>query len=146
MGKRQYEYRPPDYIYLASPYTSYQSNARDNAREENGRYKQIVEITALLIRRNYLVYSPIVHTHPIYKTGLVTGGAWDSWSDFDCATISHMDCLCVVEMDGWQDSRGMAAEVDFAKAMGIPIIHLPLPIELPTPFVGDFTPRRIGVK
>lgn len=50
-------------IYLASPY----NHPDEKVRIE--RFKEIVKISARLMKRGWIVYSPIVHNHPIAALG-----------------------------------------------------------------------------
>ena len=100
-------------IYLASPYS------HDDPRVREERYRQACHTTAALMRRGLLVYSPIVHSHPLTRYGLPT--TWDYWRTLDEAMLSRCHELMVLTLDGWEDSEGVMAEVRLAKNLGVPV-------------------------
>ncbi len=65
----------PVLVYLASPYTS-----SDIAVCEE-RYQAACRATAALIRAGQVVFSPIVHSHPLVAFGLPT--TWAAWERID---------------------------------------------------------------
>jgi hypothetical protein len=105
-------------IYIASPY----NHPDPNIREE--RYQRVLDFTArLMIEERMVVYSPIVHNHPIaVKHGLPTG--WDFWNKFDHQMVSRATKLIVFTDDGWDTSKGVAAEILIAQDCGIPIHYM----------------------
>ncbi len=93
-------------IYLASPY----SHPDEAVREQ--RYELACEATATLLKLGLVVFSPIVHGHPLVKYGLATGFA--GWEEIDREYISRCDELVVLMIDGWRESEGVRAEVEVA--------------------------------
>jgi len=73
-------------IYLASPYTH-----ADPAVQQK-RFEDAARAAATILREGRLVFSPIVHGHP----------------------IERCDKLVVLKLPGWSESRGIKAEVDIA--------------------------------
>lgn len=66
------------------------------------------------------IFSPISHTHPI----AVAGGLpldWDYWQEYDRAILSACGKMIVLMLDGWKESKGIAAEIVLAKELGIPV-------------------------
>jgi dephospho-CoA kinase len=103
-------------IYLASPYSS-----GDEAIKAR-RAAQVQEVTAMLISAGYLIFSPIVHSHLLVKFGL--DGDWDSWKEIDCAYIDKADEVWILMLDGWRDSKGVMAEIQYAAKTGKRILFL----------------------
>lgn len=100
-------------IYLASPY----SHPDPVVRQE--RFEAVCRAAAELIRRGYLVFSPIAHSHSIAKHGLPLD--WGYWERHDRRLLAACDELWVLQLAGWQQSRGVQAEMTIARAAGKPI-------------------------
>src|SRR4051812_15243129 len=83
-------------IYLASPY----SHDDPTVREE--RFREACRATAALIDVGEVVYSPIVHSHPLAAHGLPT--AWEFWEKQDRELIARCDEVVVLTLDGWESS------------------------------------------
>ena len=104
-------------IYLASPYSH-----PDSAIKED-RFVQACKAAGNLIAKGYIVYSPIAHTHPIaVHCNLPT--SWDYWAKVDRIMIAMCDTLVVLQLPGWQESRGVIAEIEIAAELGLEIIYL----------------------
>ncbi len=97
-------------IYLASPY----SHPDEAVRQQ--RYELACEATAKLCRWGHVVFSPIVHSHPLVQYGLPTD--WEFWSWYDREFIKCCDELVVLQLDGWEDSAGVANEQEIAMNAG----------------------------
>jgi hypothetical protein len=101
-------------IYLASPY-----NDPDLAVRE-WRFDQACIAAGGLYAKGYIVYAPIAHSHPIaVRYGLPLG--WDYWERVDRAFIEWCDEVWVLKIPGWQESRGVRAEIEMAEGMGKPV-------------------------
>lgn len=101
-------------IYLASPY----SHPDEAVREE--RYDQASATTAHFLREGRLVYSPIAHTHSLAtKSELPKEFAF--YESFDFAMLSRASALWVLLLEGWQESTGVASEVELAIKLNMPI-------------------------
>lgn len=113
-------------IYLASPYSHPDKDVIDR------RVRQVGYVTAKLIEQGMLVFSPIVHSHPICHhvnfvavhdehTDFAPG---NTWLDYDKGMIDKCDALWVLRLDGWEASRGIAAELVHAHATGKPVQYV----------------------
>jgi len=94
-------------IYLASPYNHENKDVRVD------RANQAAGACSWLMQRGHVVYSPIVHNHAIaclYE--LPTG--WDYWGRFDTVMLSRCDEIVVLRIPGWQESKGISAELKIA--------------------------------
>ena len=100
-------------IYVASPYSHPDGAVRA------ARYVEACRHTANLARAGRLVYSPIVHSHPLAELGLP--GDWAFWADHNRAMLGACRELVVLALPGWQESRGVAAEVAIATQLGLPV-------------------------
>lgn len=103
-------------IYLASAY----SNADPSVREH--RYQAACRATAALIRAGQVVFSPVVHSHPLVAFGLPT--VWEAWERIDRTFLERCDELAVLMIDGWDQSIGVRAELRIARELGKPVRFL----------------------
>lgn len=107
-------------VYIASPYTD------GNLWVMGLRAARITQITAKLQRRHgqtHTLYSPIVHGHAIVSTeeGRTLPHTWDYWQTHDFNILKRCDELWMVMIKGWDTSRGMDAELAYAKKLGKPV-------------------------
>ena len=103
-------------IYLASPYSHINAGVRKK------RYERAVSHAALLMReQGEAVFSPIAHSHPIALHGL--DGTWETWAEMDLAIIALCLELVVLQLPGWDRSRGIKAEVAEAERLGILVTY-----------------------
>jgi hypothetical protein len=112
----------PLLIYLATPYSPVGAmTITDSAMLKSERAQRACEIAGRLIREGYHVYSPIAASHYIAVYGDVKGD-WKTWKAYDERMISFCDELWVAtEMDGWQSSVGVKAEIAYAESIGKPV-------------------------
>ena len=81
----------------------------------------------LLMRRGLFVFSPISHTHPIALACDLPRG-FEYWGSYDRAMLARCGKMVVLKIDGWQDSVGVQAEIEIARALGITIEYMdPVP-------------------
>jgi len=105
-------------IYLASAY----SHPVKAVRED--RFRDACKAAADIIRKGHICFSPIAHSHNIadYMENHNDSGYWvkqdmsflESWADE----------LWVLMIDGWKESKGIAAEVTRAVEIGIPVRYI----------------------
>jgi nucleoside 2-deoxyribosyltransferase len=103
-------------IYLAAPYSH-----RNPAVEEE-RFQAVCLYAAKLINSGIHVFSPIAHCHSIGLHGLP--GDWNFWKDFDRAFLEICDEVWVLMIDGWQESKGVHAEINIAVSLGKSVVFV----------------------
>ena len=103
-----------DLVYLATPY----SHERPAVREH--RFNVVNRVAADLMRDGVHIYSPISHTHPIAMAGDLPKG-WDFWEQYDRAVLAACMKVIVLRQEGWEESKGVAAEIAIAREMGLPV-------------------------
>lgn len=106
-------------IYLASPY----SHADELVRE--GRYREACKHAAMLMSDGEIVFSPIAHSHPIaiyLPSDKVCD--FDFWMEQDLPILAACDDLYVLMLAGWEKSRGVAREIEFARQSAIPTTYI----------------------
>ena len=103
--------------YLASPYH------HNNPRIMQIRYEQACEATADLIKSGEVIFSPIAHNHWL---AIIYDMPRDHqfWLDYNLAILRRCDVLLILTLEGWKESRGIAAESTFAAQHHIPIEFL----------------------
>ena len=106
-------------IYLAAPYT------HDDPQIEHERNKIIDNVTMNLITLGFVVYSPITHGCAVVRRAILDdvemGTDWAAWKSHCLGMLSKADSVLVLALDGWQHSRGISEEIDFADKNGIPV-------------------------
>ncbi len=104
-------------IYLASPYTISCPKVRKI------RFELVCRYAAKLMASGLHVHSPIAHTHPIAEAGELPKG-WDYWETQDRWYVERCDEVWVLMLPGWEESKGIAAEVEIAIALGKPVKYV----------------------
>lgn len=104
-------------IYLASPY----SHPEDAVREQN--FVKVSQAAAKLTAEGKVVISPITYGHTLVGFHQMPVD-WAFWENFCISILSRCDKLIVYKMEGWDQSRGLDAEVKYAIAKGIPVEYL----------------------
>lgn len=112
----------PNITYLASPYS------HPNVVVRIQRYFLAVRCCAHLMAGNYagrplMVFSPIVHDHPIGN--LMKHTSWADWRDRDLMMLRVSQRLLVFQIPGWEKSEGVKAEIEAARGWGLPVDFLP---------------------
>ena len=105
------------YLYLGQPYS------HPTPHIMNLRFLEGERVAAEILRTGRSVYAPIVHNHRM---------AWrrqlpddhDFWLRYCFDMLRKADALLVLEIEGWEESRGLNAEIGMAQVAGIPIHHL----------------------
>ena len=102
--------------YLASPYT----NPDKAVREQ--RFNLVCEKAAALMRVGKVVFSPIAHSHPIDLL-FDHPESGEFWKKQDAPYLEFCSELIVLMIDGWEQSKGLAHEIEVATKRGIPVIY-----------------------
>lgn len=100
-------------IYLANP------DSHPDPAVRQARYEAVCRAAAKLIRLGYVVFSPIAHSLGMARHGLPVD--WEFWERHDRRFLDACDESWVLRLDGWQESRGVQAEIGLARAMGKPV-------------------------
>lgn len=101
-------------IYLASPYTSTQSVVMEY------RFQVVENYACQMIKDGLTVFSPIMHWHTAAQIyGLPKDFVF--WRDYSLSMLSKADQVVVLMIDGWEESKGVKAEIEYAQANNIPV-------------------------
>ena len=101
---------------VLSPY----SHADPLVRE--ARFRAVCKYCAKLISNGIYAFSPVIHCHPIAQYGIPFD--YNFWGGWGSRFFNICDEVIVYQLDGWEDSIGIKAEVEILKAMGLPIIYV----------------------
>lgn len=114
--------------YVASVYS--QGNA--DAALLQKRYEVVLKWVATYLFERFqmgdVLYSPIAHNHEMAKVADLPK-TWDFWRQIDMATLQHCSKMIVLQMPGWEESVGVQAEIEAAKAICIPIEYIRVDME-----------------
>jgi hypothetical protein len=94
-------------IFISSPY----SHPDDNIREQN--YEKVSQIVAEYVSNGVIAISPITYGHTLIKFKNMPND-WQFWNNFCLSLLKRCDELWVLKMDGWNNSKGIAEEIEFA--------------------------------
>ena len=102
-------------FYLASPYTRFPHGYEI-------AYQQALAITVKLLRYQVPVWSPIVYSHQFVAYGLPIEAK--DWEFLDKAMTVACTGLIVYQMESWENSTGIAREIEWFTEQGKPIEYL----------------------
>lgn len=99
-------------IYIGSPY----SHPDENIRIE--RFNQVTIFAAQLVSKGYTAISPITYGHLLldYKK---MPTEFEFWNKFCISLLSKCSDIYIYKIDGWQESKGLKAEIEFAEKNNI---------------------------
>lgn len=101
-------------MYLACPYS------HPDLAVKQMRHEMVNRIALKFHQQGKFVYSPLTHNVPLMQQDLTTSN-WNFWGSFDKLMLSKCDKLLVVPLPGWEESRGVSAEIALAKELNLPI-------------------------
>jgi len=104
-------------IYLASPY----SNPDDDKRHRN--FEKVSKIAADLCAEGHVAFSPITYGHTLLNYKLMPTD-WPFWKNFCLSFLDKCDELHICKIEGWNQSRGVAEEIEYAIQKGIQIKYI----------------------
>lgn len=111
------------FIYLASPYTSPDPDLVES------RFLAAERYVANYLSTDVWVYSPIVHCHELAKRHSLPKD-FDFWIQYNFAMLEKAGALFVLQLPGWETSKGVSAEIEFARKRHIPIQYVPFEAEI----------------
>ena len=100
-------------IYVASPYY------HDNLEIMKQRYDAVSDACYLMAMSGWSIISPVMIWHPVKVSKAAFEGVIDSdLVRMNKALLLHCDALIVLQIKGWEQSKGIAMEVDWARDAG----------------------------
>lgn len=109
---------PAAVIYLASPYSDLDPSV------EAERYRKACDAVHYLMSLGDIVFSPIVYCHPLACNYLLRKDAV-FWQEFDEHMILLSDEVIILQLSGWDVSKGVQSEITFARHHLKPITFMP---------------------
>jgi len=106
-------------IYIGVPYTHPDKKVMED------RYRLVSGITAHLVKRGFIVFSPITYGHTLCEFEDMPRD-FGFWNELCLSFLSTSDLLVCVKSLGWEESRGLDAEMEFASENVIPILDIEL--------------------
>jgi len=102
-------------IYIASPYTADPELMGERAAKARA-------FVAYLARTGSHPYSPIVHFHSVAVAHRLPH-EFEFWRDINFNMIKRADQLFVLRLKGWEESKGVTAEIIYAHQLDLPVHH-----------------------
>lgn len=106
-------------IYLGQAYSSSDKEIREK------RFKIACEATSKLMNLGLNIFSPVLNSHTLESAGLVPYG-WSFWQKHDLPILKRCDLLLVLMFEGWETSKGLKSEIEYARENQIPILYAQL--------------------
>jgi hypothetical protein len=118
--------------FISSPYSG-----TDEEREERAHIT--AQVCGKLLRRDFHVISPAVHSHTIIKAVDFTAEERRSLIlDFGLSLLRKASGMIVLEIEGWEKSFGVQAEIALCRELNIPVRYLN-----PAELTDTADPKRI---
>ncbi len=95
-------------IYIAAPYWHEDETVRDYRRQK------AIEYSTTLTKRGIMNYSPLLYTERFNKTRVKER----YWIEHGRRMVEACDVVRVLCLDGWQESSGVAGEIEVARRSG----------------------------
>lgn len=109
-------------IYLAAPYS------HENPEIETERNRIIDNVTMNLVIMGFVVYSPITHGCALVRSGILDdteiGTDWKAWKHHCLGMLEKADSMMILALEGWAESKGIDAEIDYCNKNQIPVTIL----------------------
>lgn len=105
-------------IYLASPYTHSDHELRALRYDAAVNY-----VRHAATELNQIIYSPIVHWHPVALVHLLPGDH-KFWLKQNLGMLQRATELHVLMLDGYNESVGVAVEIEYAQNQLLPINYV----------------------
>jgi len=108
-------YKPTNkLIYIASPYSHEDDSMMDY------RAELVTFFAASLVEKGDVVFSPITFGHELSKKGDLPTD-FEFWNNFCITFLSKCDKMIVLKIEGWEQSIGIKAEINYCRSNNIPI-------------------------
>lgn len=106
------------YQYIAAPYSHPDSFVRE------ARVAACAVACHNMLLQGGFPFSPLVHGYWIEQQG---GGpiSWEKWMEHSLIMVSRAQAMYVLTLPGWYASKGVKAEIEFAKRHAIPLSYAP---------------------
>lgn len=98
--------------YFAHPYTVKDKDGKNVHVGEQANFQQACMKTGELMKRGYMVYSPIAHTHPVHAISpeFIKNDEYKLWVKLDELIIEKTKFSGIILAPNWETSSGCKAE------------------------------------
>ena len=103
-------------IYLAAPYWHPKKEVREWRAREAAK-----AAARILGEENQHVFAPTVHGFGVVQQARDLDGECDMWLELSINILRRCDELRVLQLPGWDKSRGVRLEMEIATAIGLPV-------------------------
>ena len=124
-------------VYVATPYSKYKDGL-------DAAYEEACAVTGELLRFHIKAFSPIAHSHGIAEHAWIDPLDHQFWMRADKTYIEKADALIVVQLDGWDESVGVAMEIRDFREAGKPIEYIGAFRSRPKLMQNRIIPNLIG--
>jgi len=104
-------------IYIAAPY-SHEDDFVQAYREGVA-----TKYAAKLMAQGKMVFSPLTHCRPLALLENLPHN-WEFWKEYNLHFLRSCTELHVITLDGWKESKGVNAEIEAAKELGLVIKYI----------------------
>lgn len=105
-------------IYLACPYSHESADIREF------RFVECCKAVAQGLKHGIPIFSPIAHTHPVVVHGGLEPNDIDLFFVLDEAILPFCVELWILQLPGWEESKGIDCEVGIANKNGLTLRHV----------------------
>lgn len=111
-------------IYLANSYSSFLDDP-DAASLQRNQRRHLESYVGGKLKKKYgvTIILPIAISASMADL-CAFGTGFSEWADDDFNFISRCDELWVLMSDGWKESVGVRAEIEYASGLGLPIKYI----------------------
>ena len=109
-------YEDTQLVYVASPY--FHECAKVRQQRVDAALAAVAGLTCEPYQ-NLVPFSPVVYTCEIEK--MLPDAPREGWYAFDLVFLKKCDALLVLELEGWELSKGVSIEIGHALKNGIPV-------------------------
>lgn len=102
-------------LYLAAPYNHPEPEVVER------RMSMVYAKILTLMNDGHVVVSPLLND-PLVKIGQLPT-AWSYWQRYSETLLSSCERMVVLNLEGWDQSTGIAGEIDFCRKRSIPVEH-----------------------
>ena len=108
--------------YFAHPYVCRDKGGNIISEGEEANFNICNARSAELLDKGYNIYSPISHTHPIYRASpnMLARQEHELWYQLDNEFIDCTKWAGIILAPGWENSSGCKAEKERIEAKGLP--------------------------
>jgi hypothetical protein len=105
------------FIYLATPYSNYPYGHEQ-------AYRHACTEAAFLAAKGMPVFCPITHGHGLSEHGGLAFTGHALWEKIDRPFVDAAAAIVVCRMTGWQESSGIAHEIEAFEAADKPVFYM----------------------